>query len=1072
MRTLFACTCLTPIALLAAGGPLRAQTVVDNARTTPIATSTINNGAPNSIRISSTGSVKPTAGTAVTIDSNHGVKNEGTVQITGANDATGILANAGVAANIENTGTITIDETYTPADGDKDGDLDGPFAQGNNRFGIRTLSALTGNISNTGTITVEGNNSAGISLGGPVTGNFTHGGTGKIDVTGDNSFGIRTGSVSGDVKIQAAVSAKGANAVAVAIDGDVGGALIVQSAISSTGYRSTTAPADVSKLDADDLLQGGPALRVSGNVAGGIILAVPPKDNSPTDTDEDKDGIPDASEGSAAVVSVGAAPAMQVGWVSAPTTIGAVAGNANGHGIVIDGAVGGNGVYKDIAANGVVIGGLGGLVSVAGGMTVNGTVAAVSNGANATAVRIGQGATVPAMRNTGTISASGGSAATSAVRAIAIDAGANVTSITNSGKITAAGTGDATATAISDKAGTVSLVENSGAIQATGKAEKAIAIDLAANNAGATVKQTVVGTGVAAPAIAGDVLFGSGNDVFDIADGTMTGTTRFGAGANRLALSGDAKYAGNVVFGAGNDTLTLGGTSTLTGALDFGGGSDSFTLGGTSVFTGTLAGSGGTALAVNGGRLLVQGTNAVSLGSLSVTGNGAIGVNIDGDANKVTQYLVSGAANFATGSKLVVSIGSVGSAVGEYLVVKSGSMTGGANLTSEGAVLPFMFKSSVTANDAAGEVKLNIQRKSATELALNRSQSSAYDAIFAVLDKDAKVADAYLAVQDGGAFRKLVSSMLPEHAGGAFETVTQGSRATARFLADPNPAVADMGGWGLWFQQAAWGTSKDLGDTAAYDITGWGASGGVEIPAGGLGKLGLSVAWLSGKDKDGENANEVSTGQLELAAYWRARFGGFNAWARASAAMIDFEGTRIFAGAIPGETVARNATGNWDGKLWSAAGGVSYEARFGRISLRPAVSIDYYRLDEDGYTETGGGDAFNLIVDDRVSDETAVNATVAAGLNFGGQDAQSTWFRVELEGGRRQLIGGSLGATTARYAGGQAFTLLPEARTDGWVGKLRAVGGLGSFRLGGEASAEEQQGRAAVAFRVSLSFGI
>jgi hypothetical protein len=81
------------------------------------------------VRISSTGSVKPAAGNAVTIDSNDSVKNEGAIQITGSNNSAGIVANPGLTANITNTGTITIDETYTPTDADNDGDIDGAFAR-------------------------------------------------------------------------------------------------------------------------------------------------------------------------------------------------------------------------------------------------------------------------------------------------------------------------------------------------------------------------------------------------------------------------------------------------------------------------------------------------------------------------------------------------------------------------------------------------------------------------------------------------------------------------------------------------------------------------------------------------------------------------------------------------------------------------------------------------------------------------------------------------------------------------------------------------------------------------------
>lgn len=53
------------------------------------------------------------------------------------------------------TGKLIVDETYVSADTDKDGDLDGPFAQGSRRFGVRTAGRFNGNIAN-GEITVKG----------------------------------------------------------------------------------------------------------------------------------------------------------------------------------------------------------------------------------------------------------------------------------------------------------------------------------------------------------------------------------------------------------------------------------------------------------------------------------------------------------------------------------------------------------------------------------------------------------------------------------------------------------------------------------------------------------------------------------------------------------------------------------------------------------------------------------------------------------------------------------------------------------------------------------------------------
>ena len=1071
MRSLLASTCLTPLGLVLLVSPLHAETSIGDDRTAGVATSTINNGAADDIEITSDGSIEPAAaGTAVTVDSSNDVTNEGSITFSDKNNSTGILVRPGVTTTITNSGDITVDETYEAEDDDDDGDLDGPLAEGTNRFGIRAEGAMTGNIVNSGTIAIEGNNSGGIVLDGPLAGSLDS--SGSISVTGDNGYGVRTGDVSGDVKLSGSIAAIGKDSVGAAIDGNVGGAVVIQGTIGATGYRATSVT-DVSDLDEDDLLQGGPALRIAGNVANGIIFEARPADNDEDEDDEDNDGVDDAEEGTASITSYGSAAAVEIGSATQDVAIGEVTGNADGHGLVINGAITGSGVFAGVAGNALVIGGQGNSVDIAGGMTIGGSIAATGTGAgsSATAIRIGDGATVPEVRNTGTVSAKAGTGTTAQATAISIDEGASLSAIYNSGTISASVSGtDGSATAILDKAGTVSLIENAGSVTASG-AFTNIAIDVSTNAGGVTVKQTVVEEGEAAPKIQGDILFGAGSDTLDIADGGVSGNTSFGDGENRLQLSGDGTYAGQAQFGAGNDVMTLAGSSVFSGTADFGGGVDSLSLSGTALFSGTLAGSQGLAVNVAGGTLDIANGGNVQLASLSVGETGAIRVNIDGAAGTSTLYQVAGNASFAEGSKVTLRLANVSDSEGVYTFLNAGTLTGGTNVAAAETSLPYMFKGTVVEGENPNELAVEIQRKSTTELGLNRSESAAYDAVYHVLDNDSDVAGAFLNIADGDGFRRQLRQMLPDHAGGAFEAVTSGSRATARMLADPRAPFADQGRWGFWLQQVAWGTSKGIGSTAGFDITGWGFTGGAEAKTAAVGNFGLSLAYLYGKDSDKGTDNEVSSNQFELAGYWRADFGGLHTFARASGAYIDFKGRRNFDGEADGDEVTRQAKGNWNGTLFSAAGGASYELAFGRVSVRPAASIDYYRLHEKGYDETGGGDAFDLIVSSRTSDELAANGTVALGLNFGGSDPDGGWFRTEIEGGRRQIIGGDLGATTARFADGDEFTLTPEDRTNGWVGRLRLLGGNESFTAGGEFSAEEQQGHASIAFRASLNIG-
>ncbi len=364
---------------------------------------------------------------------------------------------------------------------------------------------------------------------------------------------------------------------------------------------------------------------------------------------------------------------MQVGSSTEATNIGAVA-NSGGRGIVVKGSITGGGVYKGVAGNGMVIGGLGQAVNVAGGMTVSGSIVASANEGTATALRVGAGSTVPVIEVSGILSASGGGTASTGSRTILIDAGGTVNTLRNTGTIRAIRAGaDGTATAVLDNSGTLSLIENSGTLgilEATSLGDKAIAIDLRANNSGATVRQLAVTTGTA-PTIIGDLLFGAGNDTLDIADGGVTGAAKFGTGNNSLSLSGDAVMNGAVTFGGGSDTMQLGGTSALFGDVDFGGGVDSLALAGTSSLTGQLLNSAGLAVNLGAGtKLNTTNLGTVSLASLNAGAGSSLGLTIDTATDSSTLFDVSGAADFGTGTLLDITLVSLANVEGTYKVLR------------------------------------------------------------------------------------------------------------------------------------------------------------------------------------------------------------------------------------------------------------------------------------------------------------------------------------------------------------------------------------------------------------------
>jgi hypothetical protein len=522
--------------------------------------------------------------------------------------------------------------------------------------------------------------------------------------------------------------------------------------------------------------------------------------------------------------------------------------------------------------------------------------------------------------------------------------------------------------------------------------------------------------------------------------------------------------------------LSLAGTSRFTGTVDFGGGADTLTIAGSAVFSGGLTNAGNLAVNVTSGGLNIA--RPVSIGSLTVGADGVLLATLDKTEGEGTFYNIAGNASFADGATLALRLGDVDDAEGRYVVLQAGSISGLADLETRTDFIPFMFKASVAEDAAPNTIAIDVARRTATELGLNRSQASAYDAIFAAIGKDDDVEGVFLGISDGDLFRGTLRQMLPDHAGGAFEGVSLGTRAFARQVADPQSPVYSVGGLDILFSTAAWSSDKDEGPTAAYDLGGFGFSAGAEIDTT-IGSFGASANWFWNDYDNGSDLNRVVSDTYELAGYWRGKWGGFSAFGRGSIGLVDFNGRRTFRGTANGETVDVTVHSDWSGTLLTATGGMAYEGRGGSFFFRPAVSVDYIRLSEKGYTDKDGGDALKLVVEDRTSDEFAVNGGLTLGIDFVGRGgspvrpsiSDGNWFRLETEGGWREIVGGSLGATTAHFGGGTPFTLDPEQTAGGWYARLRAVGGGSMFEIGGEVGAEDRHDRTALSLRGTMRMG-
>jgi hypothetical protein len=1105
MRILLATAAAIAPLMIASGA--MAEVVISTARTTPITTSNATGSGPDAIRIATGGAINLSSGVAVTVDSSHGFDMDsggGITMATAANGATGVLVNGGNAANITIGGSISITDDITATtdmDADNDGDADGLFANGSDRYGLRLAGAapLTGNIviESGAQIAVEGNSSYGISLEAPLSDDFNMLGT--VQVTGNDSYGVRvTGDVGSDIRLVGGIGARGGNAVAASIEGDVGGALIVHSTITSTGYRYTTAPAVrpdgyveptdndegillLDELDADDLLQGGAALSIQGNIAGGVILDRGPSYSlgiegdddgdgvkngdedddgdgtvNRTDTDRDGDGLLDASEGLASVTSFGSAPAIEIGSASRSIALGPVGIGENAYGFINRGSVTADGVYEGVAAQGIVLGGnTGQTVDIVGGVRNAGSILATAKDANATAIRFGEGVTASNLVNQSSITAGATSDVDgTAVTAIKIDAGATVNALVNSGTILAAAAGGVADTfAVQDLSGSLTSITNTRSIQATVSANAdgdpitgvGTAIDVSANTTGFTLIQsgTVGGVTAANPDTDGD-------GVPDSVEPNIVGGINLGSGADTLDIR-NGVVVSNIAFGAGADTLSITGGAIVRGSL-----SDS---------------DGALDINVTDGTLEARQPGAVNVTNLNVGAEGDLIVTLDPGAGTSGSFNVGGTATLADGAGLGVRFNSLlaGDGSGHFTLIDAATLNFGAiDQASLQENSPFLYVVEAGADVPAGQVFVDVRRRTADEAGLIPVEAAMYDAFYGALGAaDAEdIRNAFLAQTGRDEFINLYEQLLPEHSGGPLLSLASGVDAVTRALTGRNASAAP-GETSAWVQEINFYADKDKTDTYGFRSEGFGIAGGVERGTG-LGAVGLTAAFTSSDLEDPESEAEevLSANLLELGLYWRAQGQYWTTWARAAAGYASFTSERRFVG--EGLNLANES--DWNGVTLAAAGGASYEHNFGRFSIRPEVYAEYFSLSEDGHVEDGGGDGFDLEIDDREGHLFSATAAVNLGMSMG----ENNWLRPELRVGWRQNISVDPGETIARFrSGGGDFTLTPDSIEGGGpiVGLRINIGNeLGMLSINADAEMIEDYIRYMLFLRASFRF--
>ncbi|ADM09130.1 hypothetical protein PB2503_05277 [Parvularcula bermudensis HTCC2503] len=1018
------------LSLLAALAPhVAAQEVISDTRTEGVLTSVTGD-----LTIDEDGAFELDDGTAITVDSDATVVNNGTILYpaeTAADGSRGVFVTPGAGTfsyTQGSSGRITLND-----DDPNDDDLPPPYAD--DRFGfLLSAGAYTGDVTfeDGSQVTVIGDASGGIILNGNLDGNFSSGA--GVVMTGANSTGVQVSGVTGDVTFssEAAVVANGESSTGIAVTGPVGGAVTFGGSVQSSGYqRASTAAAPTvdSPEDNDNFdqagFQAGDALFIGGDVAGGVLLDGPlPSEFS---------AVEGQATSSATVSMLGNGNGVRIDGEGSPITLGPVdatgiedaeANPYGAYGFINRGQIVARGIFGETVdyatdtegnvqfdADGepVVIATRPGVpaqavfvddATIEGGIRNDGVIDSLALDAAATGLRLGGGATVPVLYNRGTVTVVGrGDGASS--EAIVVEAGGSLSELTNTGLIEAATlSDDGSGTAILDAGGSLTRITNSGTIAATAVPENvaettgvATAIDLSANTTGVTIENTTgplfdeetdsrANFGV----VIGRIVTGSGGDSYLASAGRTIGDVDLGDGDNTLALSGGATLTGDVRFGTGTDSASLD-DATLTGNVDFGSGGGSLSLVNGAALIGGIIGGSGVDASLAEATLTIPTAQTATLGSLTTTADSSLIFTVNEDGTAISS-ITAGAATLADGTGIsTLFTGAFAGDVSATIIATDGLTADlSALVVDNEGTTPFLFSPSLALSDGGTDLDLTLRRKTADELGLSDGFAPAYEPIIAavVTASDSGDPDAGLLLFNARSQRVFDQSFrqfLPVPLDGALTYARAQNNSITSIINQRTDRYVSYGDGKphFWLQEGTYFVNREsTADSNGFDGGGFVIAGGADMPFGGFDIFGIAAHFASARFDEQEGQDfPVDRLSYGFDVYGSKRVGNLQMDYRSGFALSNSDSERN----ILIDTNLRQFEGEWDGTQLSSNARVRYDIDTERARVTPFLAMDYLRLKEDSYLEKGD-DVLRLAVDDREAESLRANVGVELSRSF------------------------------------------------------------------------------------------
>lgn len=971
--------------------------------------------------------------------------------------------------------------------------------EGNDSAGIRLLSDLNGELSLDGSISVTGDNARGLEVAGEITGNALI--SSSVVVTGEDAIAVSfADDIGGALTVESNVSATG---------------------FTSTSASNYVAPANVDedtdpieeRRDPDDLLEGGPALAIGGSVGSGILVNGGIDDFiSEEDADDEiKDTIEDYDENrtQGSITSFGSAPALLItpdwqGDADGDLVIGTVVETVRDtldddededfsetlvvftydHSFINRGLVSATGVnvgFESVAAD--ISGSADGQFRTIfeGGMFNSGSITSNSVEASSTALRIGSGVDAFSLTNEGSITASISTQVAASVTAMVIEEDSVLNTLDNSGTIRASSQGDSgEVVAIVDNSNTLSQITNTGRIEGLYSSdgidldirEDAVALDLSASTIDIELIQReaiplddvndddeIDGDDVADPRILGQVLFGSGDDLFRSEFGDVVGDVDFGAGSNTFELI-ETDFVGDATFSGDQGDVSLGQDVFYDGDLIFESGDNSFTMTNGATFGGDIINNGDSLdIMIDSSELRVDSTTALDVTNLDIQGASVLEVSIDPSNNNTEPLFdVSGTASIGSDAQIRPLFTTVSDTDFTRTLIAAPEITFEGTLDDQLLTdTRFLYDTQIELLDTDNGDELNLvyTLKTSDELGMDSNQASAYASVLEVFEGDDDLGFALASVTDEDEFYQIYNQLLPQRSEASTRFLSAQSSAAFGALADQLELARSAPGRGLrgWIQEHY--SAVDIDDAPGapgYNGAGFGFSIGLDRTDGVVDVLGLFATLSTGEfeEKTGGN-NPVATTSVGLGAYAQHDVAGVTLRATGQVSTIGFESSRE-VDIIIGEDDNLNSDdildeddffseidGSWNGLSTAFSVSALREFNVGRYYMRPEVALDYFALSQDAYTETTTReDELTVSVSDVDTDRLSAAAKFVLGARFGESRRDGYLWGPEMHIGYRSELSSTPYEATVQYTGAtDSFEIVAlEEYSDALLGGL------------------------------------